>query len=212
MLEYKICTESNNQNLNYLQLVSNIQSSKDKLEISPKTLLKAKRKVAELEAELFQQNSGVLMETSVLFTSSQEEEFKVKIENSSVTATYNKEWIEENKDYPTLLNNFIYLFGFVDFQIRSTLVSKLSNMGVFERYLLTSSKNAYKKGAAFEQMNSLSLLQLMGYYNVLFSIGIRLEEVMEWFFKHYLSSEFNAQNFKITIRHQALQYLKNVQI
>jgi len=102
-------------------------------------------------------------------------------------------------DYATLLNNFIYLFGFADSHMRCTLVNKSSQMGVLERFLITSSQNAYIKGFAFDQMNMLSLLQMTGYYHELFSVGIRLEEVVEWFFKEYLSSEFDAHNFNVTM-------------
>ena len=188
--------ESEKPNLNYLRLISNIQSNKDKLEISPKTLLKAKRKAEDQEKQFFHENSGVLMETTVGFSKSQNEEVVIKLEGQALSATYSKKWIEENMDYATLLNNFIYLFEFVDLQMRCTLVNKFNNMGVFERLLFTSSQNAYIKGMAFERMNVLSLLQIVGYYNELFSVGIRLEEVVEWFFEEYLPSEFNANNFK----------------
>lgn len=56
--------DSENPNLNYLRLIENIQSSKDKLEISPRTLLKAKRKAEEQEREFFKENSGIALETT----------------------------------------------------------------------------------------------------------------------------------------------------
>jgi hypothetical protein len=40
---------------------------------------------------------------------------------------------------------------------------------------------------------------MVGYYNQLFSIGIRLEEIIEWFFEEYLAVEFDAHNFKVTM-------------
>lgn len=190
---------SKNPNLNYLRLIANIQSNKDKLELSPKTLLKAKRKAEEQEKQFFQENSGTLMETAVVFSKIQDEEVTLKLDGQTLTATYSKKWIEDNRDYATLLNNFIYLFEFVDSHMRCTLVNKSSNMSVFERFIFTSSQNAYNKGLAFDQCDSLSLLQLMGYYNELFSLGIRLEEVIEWFFKKYLPDEFNAHNFRVTM-------------
>jgi hypothetical protein len=189
--------DSKEPNLNYLRLIANIQSSKDKLEISPRTLLKSKRKAEDQERQLFHENPGMLMETTVGFSKSQDEEVVIKIEGQAITATYSTKWIEDNMDYATLLNNFIYLFGFVDLQMRCTLVNKFNQMSVFERFLFTSSQNAYSKGIAFERTNVLSLLKIAGYYNELFSIGIRLEEVVEWFFQEYLSSEFDAHNFKV---------------
>lgn len=191
--------DSETPNINYLRLISNIQSSKDKLEVSSKTLLKAKRKAEEEESKFFQENSGMQIETSVAFSKSQDKERVVEVNGLSTSITYGTKWIEDNTDYPTLLNNFIYLFEFVDLQMRCTLVSKYNNMSVFERYLLTSSRNAYPKGIAFDQMNIISLLQTIGYHRELFSIGIRLEEIIEWFFKEYLTDEFNAHNFRVTM-------------
>jgi hypothetical protein len=189
--------DSEEPNFNYVRLIANIQSSKDKLEISPKVLLKAKRKAEELEKQYFVENSGMPMETSVSFSKSQNEEVKLIYEGQTIAATYSTKWIEENRDFPTLLNNFIYLFEFVDLQMRSTIVNKTSEMGVFERHIFISSQNAYNVGFVFERKNVLSLLQMSGYYHQLFSIGIRLEEIIEWFFEDYLLAEFDAHNFKV---------------
>lgn len=139
------------------------------------------------------------METTVSFSKLQDEEVAIKKEGQAITVTYNTKWIEDNMDYATLLNNFIYLFGFADLQMRCTHVNKFNQMGVFERFVFTSSQNAYRKGIAFDRINALSLLQITGYYNELFSVGIRLEEVVEWFFEEYLSSEFNAYDFKVNM-------------
>lgn len=191
--------ESETPNLNYVQLIANVQSCKDKLELSPKTKLLAKKKVVELENKFFTKESGMRMETIVAFNDTQDEEVLCNIDNGSVSLSYSRKWIKDNLDPATILNNFIYLFEYVDSHMRSLLVNKSNEMGVFERFLVTSSKHSYNKGVAFEQMNALSLLQMMGYYNVLFSHGIRLEEVIEWFYNKYLPQEFNAQNFKVTM-------------
>ncbi|WP_312701858.1 hypothetical protein [Sedimentibacter sp.] len=188
--------DSEDPNLNYLRLISNVQSNKDKLEISPKTLLKAKKKTEEQEKIFFQGNSGVSIETEVRFSKSQDEEIVIKEIGLSTNIIYGTRWIEDNMDYPTLLNNFIYLFEFVDDQMRCTLVNKLCYMGFFERWML-SSRNSYEKGIVFDQNNVLSFLQITGYYNELLSLGIRLEEIIEWFFIEYLSDEFDAHNFSV---------------
>lgn len=200
--------DSEDPNLNYLRLIANIQSSKDKLEISPKTILRSKRKAEEQEKVFFEGNSGIPMVTSVGFSGTQDEEVIMSHKEHSLSITYSSKWIENNSDYATLLNNFIYLFEFVDLQMRCTHVNKTSEMGVFERFLLTTSQNAYNMGYAFEQKNILSLLQMAGYYNQLFSNGIRLEEVIEWFFEEYLSNEFDAHNFKVTLPSTDSTYLE----
>lgn len=195
-------------NLNYLRLISNIQSNKDKLELSPKTILRAKRRAEEIEKGFFTETSGFIMEISVIFSNNQDEDVCLEYEGASIKATYNTKWLEENNDYPTLLNNFIYLFEYVDIQMRCLLVNHLSEMGVLERHMLTSSQNAYSKGIVFDQKDTLSLMQMAGYYNQLFSNGIRLEEVIEWFFEDYLLNEFNAKNFKVKMPSTNSTYLE----
>lgn len=191
--------DDENPNLNYLGLITNIQSNKDELQISPKTLLKAKKRAECLEKQFFNENSGIEMETKIVFSDTQHDAYDIETDGFSTTAKYSKKWIEDNSDYATLLNNFIYLFEFVDYQMRCTLVNKISQMGVLERTIITKSKKDYVKGIVFNQKNILSLLQMNSYYNELFSIGIRLEEIIEWFFEEYLDDEFNVCNFKINM-------------
>ena len=102
--------ENDEANLNYLKLIVNVQSNKDKLELSPRTILKAKKKSEEEENKFFEKNTGILMETSVTFSKKQDEEVKIDLIGQSLAASYSSKWIEENMDYPTLFNNFIYLF------------------------------------------------------------------------------------------------------
>jgi hypothetical protein len=191
--------DSEEANLNYLRLIANIKSCKDKIDISAKTILKSKKKVEEEEKRFFEDNSGIRFETVVAFSKQQAETVMSNLEGQNLALSYSQKWIEENDDYATLLNNFIYLFEFVDFQMRFNMVNKVNNMGAIERYLATRSKNAYTTGIVFERLNQLTFLQITGYYRQLFSIGIRLEEVIEWFFSDYLPDSFKVYGFRIVM-------------
>jgi len=190
---------SGNPNLNYLRLIVNIQSNEDRIKISPKIIKKAREKVKEQEEKLFEDNSGIQTEIVVVFSENQDEAVDICFENNGIHAEYSVQWIKDNLDYSTLLNNFIYLFEYVDSQMRFTLVSKFYQMGVLERFAFISSKNAYKTGFTFNQKDIFSLMQLRGYKNELFSSGIRLEEIIEWFFEEYLANEFNANKFQLNM-------------
>jgi len=63
---------------------------------------------------------------------------------------YSHEWVEENADYPTLLNNFIHLFDYVDDHFRCSFVSLKSKLGVFERHLGVKGKKEYETGIVFQ--------------------------------------------------------------
>lgn len=191
--------KSDNPNLNYLRVIPNIQSNKDKIVLSNRTALIAKKRAEEEEKKIFLENSGIIIETRVSFSKEQNEVVFTNNDEYSLSASYSTRWIQENMDYATLWNNFIYLFDFVDHQTRCTFVNKHNKMGVMEKMLFSGSRNAYLTGAAFSQMDSISLLQTNGYYNILFSLGIRLESLVEWFFIEYLSMEFHANNFYISM-------------
>lgn len=191
---------SKDANLNYLRIIENIQSSKDEIEISDKTRLLTKRKIKEQTEEFFKGNSGMRMETLVEFCHEpQTEEVKINTNGKDIKCKYDLNWIKDNQDYSTLLNNFIYLFYYVDMQMRISLTSKKSSLGIFEKYMSINSKKGYKKGVVFDRFSLLSDLQMMGYYERLKELDIRIESIIDWFFKEYLLKEFNIKDFRISI-------------
>lgn len=74
---------------------------------------------------------------------SHEDELNLKI-------IYSRLWIEENLDNPTLLNNFIYLFGYVDHFFRSTFSSNKNHLGIFERLFGVKGNREYEIGKYFQ--------------------------------------------------------------
>ena len=117
-------------------------------------------------------------------------------------------WIKENKDYPTILNNFIYLFEFVDSQCRINFVNKESESGIFESSMAIRMKQEYKSNHTFGIKSMLSSVQMIAYYNQLQKIKIKLEEVIKWFFEKYLKDEFQVKNYKINIPTENSTYLE----
>ncbi|UPM56104.1 hypothetical protein [Gottfriedia acidiceleris] len=187
--------KSQNPNPNYLNLIINIQSTGE-FSISDRTRLYARKRAEEEQERLFDHASGISMETLVTFLPNQKEVVKQENNEHNWKVTYDLNWIENENDNNTLLNNFIYLFEFVDLQMRFLLVNKQQEMGVFEKHFMRS-KKAYIKGFAFDQKDILSKLQMFAYNRELNKLGIRLEELIEWFFKEYLLLEFNISDFRI---------------
>lgn len=119
--------------------------------------------------------------------------------DSSFTVWYDKNWLEENLDYPTILNNFIYLFNYTDLCGRCTLVSLKVYLTIIEQTMFTVGRQHYRKGMDYDFKNNLAQLQMMSYYRFLLNHGIRIEEVFQWFFHTYLPNEFNALGFMFNI-------------
>lgn len=199
--------ESNNPNINYLRVIFNMQSTKE-MPISDKTRLMAKRKTKEESDKIFNKNSGIIIETLVRFSRNMKNEKKVVMKGQKIDCQYSSDWLENNTDYATLLNNFIYLFEFTDINMRSNFVSKESQLDIFEKHIFIQTKKSYRTGTAFDRLDMLSTLQMMAYYKELKRINIRLENIIEWFFKKYLLDEFNIKDYRINIPSEESNYLE----
>lgn len=194
-------------NPNYLKLIYESQSTKE-LPISDKTKLLAKRRYQKEIDKLFENSLGISYGTQAIFSKNQTEEKFIEYKNRELIASYSSVWISDNLDYPTLLNNFIYLFEFTDLQFRILHVNKMNHLGVFERTLGVKGRKEYFTGTAFKQLQGLAMLQTLGYYAELKRNGVRLEDVLEWFFKVYLKDEFNAEGFILNLPSENATFLE----
>ena len=181
-------------NINSLRLLEQAQSTKE-FPISDRLKLKAHKKCDLLQEKLFTGSAGMSYGAQVLFKSIPDGSVEESFENNVVCSAYSREWVKENQDYPTLLNNFIHLFGYVDREHRCTFLSLKSDLGVFERHLEVKGKKDYQTGIVFNVKRMHSMLQMAAYQQELQQLGIRLEDLFKWFFEDYLKEEFNALGF-----------------
>ena len=195
-------------NPNYLQLILK-SNSKSELILPDKLKLKAKRKYEEQMEELFKGEGGVEYGVNISFSDSLDEEIIFeKGNNRLLSFSYSSKWIEDNLDYPTLLNNFIHLFGYTDLQCRSSHVNIESQLGIFERTLGLKGINEYITGTTFNINQKLAQLQIVGYCWKLEKNNIYLEEIIKWFFCTYLKQEFNADGFIFNESSKTSSYLE----
>lgn len=199
--------ESDNANLNYLDVIKNI-INRDVIRIKDKTRLLAKRRLEKETDLFFEKNEGHTIGISIEYSPTQKEEVSVSFKEGVTRLVYSLNWINENQDYSTLLNNFIYLFEYVDSQMRITLTSKNSEIGAIESIFGTQSKNNYKVGWAFQHKDQISNIQLYSYINVLKSINIDFEDVIGWFFTDYLREHFDIRNFQMKLPSKNTTYLE----
>ena len=182
---------SERPNFNYLKLIYESQSCSE-LPLSDKTRLNAKTRYNQIAKELFSDSMGIEYGVQITFSEDMKNDLvQLRIENRVEEYTFNKKWIEDNKDYPTLLNNFIYMFGFVDCDFISTSPSFNNDLGIFERIKVTGVKE-YPIGIAFKNQFNKTILCIKAYHNLLMANDIYLENIIKWFFEEYLSKEFNS--------------------
>lgn len=199
---------SNSSNINYLKLIFESNSTNN-LRLPDRLKLKAKRKYDEEIETLFKEGTGFEYGAKVSFSNKIDEEFKFETDDNRILSVlYSAKWIKENLDYPTLLNNFIYLFGYTDLQFRSLHVSRESQMSIIEKVLGIKGRKEYPIGIVFQQIQMLAQLQMIGYCNELEKYNIFLEDIIEWFFCNYLEEEFNVKGFCFNKSSHTVSYLE----
>ncbi len=205
---------SEDSNPNILELIAYLPQQKE-CPISDLTRTHAKEKRDLYVKNFFNQRKGAVFTTDILVQITNEitEDVgsSITYNDSKLTMSISKDWIKNNTDYPTLLNNFIYILGVVDSQARICNIYKNSQAGLFEIIFSTNNQyqKMYPKGTTFDLLNNLVIMAIMGYSEFLFKeCNIRIESIIEWFFTTYLKEEFNIDNFYAFMPSQESTYLE----
>ena len=170
-------------NINTLRKIINFPTNKG-LSIPDKMKLHAKRKAKEEEV-IF--NNGTGLETGVMISYPPKQDEAILFTNGrTVDIKISRNWIEENIDYPTLWNNFIYLFEFVDEKMRLALDSKKSEISALESLYRNQAEHLYCQSFSFYHKEMISNAELYSYATVLNILGVRVEEMIKWFFYVYV--------------------------
>lgn len=193
-------------NLNYLELLVNVSDGDIPLDVRIRKRIKDKIEV--LKEELFK--NGIRFDTtySISFVPDLDETVKLEMTHRNIRISFDLRWIEDNLDNPTILNNFIYLFEFVDKQYRWSCVTKKRHLGLFETFFTTRASNDYLVSSSFQSLNILANMQQTAYYGQLLKFDVRLERIIEWFFNDYLYTEFGIENFNVTMSSDNSTYLE----
>lgn len=199
--------DSDDANPNFVALVATARANKD-LGIDAKLKLKAKRKHDAWTEDFFKKNTGIKSGCEVTISDTQVGPVEASLDGMIAKFSYSRRWLEDNLDYATILNNFLYLFEFTDRHMLLTLPSYQAELGVFERFLQTTGKDAYPIGASFRLKEQSSFLQTVLYDRFLKTKGIELESVIAWFFADYLKDEFGADKLKFAPSSKTSSYLE----
>lgn len=190
---------------NILHLIANCQSTAE-CPISNRLRMNARHAYDKFWSE----NEGVVrIESSVNVGFRIQDEIETHIkQGNEFQVFYDIRWFEENLDYPTIFNNFMYVFSQFDLMWRSRLVSVKSDISGREKLFAINGVRYYAKGTGFETIARLSNLQTSLYYDFLSTKGINIEKGFKWFFEEYLPMEFKVQGFSMTVSSEATTYLE----
>ena len=187
--------DSESVNPNLLRLIFDAQSTKA-CPVSDKLRLNAKRKFKNYWANPGPNVTYLKYGLKMAFTD-QVETKKGTCEGSVYFITYDIKWLEENFDYPTIMNNFTYVFDMFDMRWRSTLVSVNSQIGALENIFVPKGVRFYQRGRLFDVAMRISSMQMLMYYDFLKVHDVDLEDVFVWFFSDYLKEEFCVDGFTL---------------
>jgi hypothetical protein len=199
--------DSDDANPNFVRLVATAKPMKE-AGIDAKLKLKAKRKDEAWTEEFFKNNTGMKSGSVVGISDTQVEPVTVSRDQLVAEFSYSRRWLEDGLDFPTILNNFLYLFEFANYHMLLTLPSYPANLGVFERFMGVTGKNNYRSGIVFRLKDQSSFLQTVLYSQFLQTKNIELESVISWFFAEYLKAEFGADNFRFIPSSTTSSYLE----
>jgi hypothetical protein len=207
--------DSEDANPNYVGLIATAKDN-SKVGVDAKLKLRAKRRSDAMTADFFEQNTGFKTGYEIGLSGSQVEPVVFEMDDSDDAArlvsryTYSSTWLEETSDFPSVLNNFQHLFEFVDDEGLLAFPSYPAYHGLVDRVFKTHGKDDYVVGAAFNAIDTSSLLQTRLYLYFLGSKGIALEAVISWFFETYLVEEFVVTNFSFRPSGDGTTYLQKV--
>jgi hypothetical protein len=180
------------------------------LNITDKVRLHATRKEKEESERLFSQGTGLESSVTISYEKGLDEAIKLDLNGSAtkVSIVISRDWIEENRDFPTLWNNFIHLFGIVDSKARVTMVSKENENSALSSAFMQTGNHLYRTSFTFGFKEMVANAQMYSYIQVLKAIDVRVEDMIEWFFHDYLSSEFSINNFIVRMPSDVSTYFE----
>lgn len=188
-LARKYC-EIDSINPNYLQLIVEYKKL-SKYEFNDQTKLLAKRTYDKFWERHFQTNEGIQYSQSVAISPLQSDVLCTQVNNEIII---NKTILDEYHDFPTLLNNYIYILDYFNYE--TGLPWLVANDETFSFTRLFSPKsNAHFEDYDHHLKLSYDLL-FSAYFYYLKKNDIDIEKIIEWYFNTYLKTELNIKGFQ----------------
>lgn len=195
--------ESEHPHINALKLLR-ISQNDSQVGLDDEVRLMAKRKENILIDALSKSNSTIHTEHKIGISFRDADKIVELIpENGDEIIVYDRRWIHENTDYPTLLNNFIYMFEYTDLHFRSSFPINSHQISGLECMFTVKGIKTYQ-----DSMSDFHSLQMRGYIDELQHIKIDIESIFKWFFEDYLLNEFSVTGFSYNIPSVGTSYLE----
>lgn len=203
--------DSEDPHPNYLELLSRARCKKE-FPISKEVRYNAQKRYKEYTQQVISNDTSPSIKVKVEISDSEKSMQYLNTDESNIELLHSRQWIKENLDYPTLLNNYIYMFGYVDYCCRIIFPSFKNELGIFESTLYIKGNRDYDIGVSFEIKEIISSMQNILYYHELLSLDKRVEDIFKWFFEEYLAEEFRVEGFTLSIPSVETTFLEKIRI
>ena len=186
--------DSKRPNLNYVRLITQVKNDKNKIVLSPKTRLKAKKLEDRLNKELLNDPKTYKTRCSVNLCFTEKEgipPLEIGTDKQGVpTHTYSVSYIRECSNRQRIL----YcgeLFGWLNNHSLLTLINKEIEADGFEGLFMDKGKDSYPTNVAFHKKEMLSQYKLNAYDRVLQELGSSLTTELKQYYEQHLRLEYD---------------------
>ena len=195
--------QSNDPNVNYVRLITQIKDDKNNIKISPKTRLLAERLEKKLDDELLNDPRTVTTRWSIGIQFIDEEgrpSIELCIdERGNPTYIYSISCIR-NQDNVHRIGNCISLFGWMNQRFLLNLINKQTEVDTMESLLIDKGRDSYPTHIRFNEKNNLALYQMFGYSKVLTQeLNSSFEIELKSFYENHLRIQYGYCGLPISI-------------
>lgn len=167
--------------------------------------------VCKLKDDLIQKRVSFTNIESVIKFAPQDEisKFETNEGEFSYCFSYDVKWLKNFIDFPSILNNFKYVFNLVDYNNRISFTSAplYRKKSIFEIFNCNNQNlKEFDSNAIWENCFISYVLKTRAYSNFLKNHNIYIEDVIDWFFGDYIKTEFSIDNFVVNVKN-----IKNVE-
>ena len=194
--------QSDDPNVNYVRLITQIKDDKNQIRLSPKTRLLAERLEKKLNEDLLNDPRTVTTHWSFGVQFIDEEGIApvvLKInEKGAPTYTYSIPYIRKCDNMRRVMN-CISLFEWLNVHFLLNLINKRTEVDAIESTLIDKGRDSYPSYMKFNHKNRLSLYQLYAYEEVLKKNGSSFESELKQFYEFYLKEEYYYPGLSINL-------------
>ena len=193
--------DSDEPNLNFVRLITQIKDENNKIILSAKTRLKAEQLEKKLNDELMSDSRTVTTHWSenIRFTNKkgiQPMNYTVD-EHGIPTYTYSIHYIKECENTERV-RNCIPLFRWLNRRFLVNLINKKSEVDTIEYFIMDTGKHSYPSYTVFNHKNQMSLYELYAYNNVLKRLDSSFEKELKLFYERFLQSEYDYPSIPLS--------------